>query len=343
MSDLSLTKELSDHSKLPGAPRVSVIMLAYRHEKFIADAIEGVVAQQCDFPFELIIGEDCSPDRTRDIVLEYQRRYPHLIRVLMAERNVGMHANAGRCFAATRGPFLANCEGDDFWHHPRKLQMQMDVMSSGDVVCCHTDFDRQTRFGTRRAVHRVRSSPWLAQGNAYVALLHEWSVMTATAMYRRDVCERFGRTHFASPDWPFSDWNFLLYASQHGNFSYIDVSTTTFRKVLGSAGNSSNLAHLKMKLAAEECMDLFLAEYPVDPATELEVRALAKKKVYRAAFLAERRDLMELEYEWLRQNGCSPSRLSHLLRLTAVATKFPARAIGAVMNFVNFRFSAIPS
>jgi len=139
MTDATSTIEISDRAKLPVAPLVSVHMLAYRHENFVAQAIESVVAQQCDFPFELIIAEDCSPDRTREIVLDYQRRYPHLIRVLVSDTNVGMQANLARCSAATRGKFGAACEGDDFWCDPTKLARQIAVFDRypGCVVVFH--------------------------------------------------------------------------------------------------------------------------------------------------------------------------------------------------------------
>ena len=127
MTDVSGTTEISDPAKLPETPLVSIAMLAYHHEKFVAQAIESVVGQQCSFPFELIIGEDCSPDRTREIVLDYQRRYPHLIRVLISDRNVGMQANAERCGIATRGRYGAACEGDDYWCDPTKLARQIAV------------------------------------------------------------------------------------------------------------------------------------------------------------------------------------------------------------------------
>jgi len=113
-------------------------MLTYKHERFLAEAIEGVVAQQCDFPFELIIGEDCSPDRSREIALEYQRRYPHLIRTLTSDQNVGSQENARRCQHATRGNYIAICEGDDCWTDATKLARQVDVMhrhSDCSMVC----------------------------------------------------------------------------------------------------------------------------------------------------------------------------------------------------------------
>src|SRR5574337_297251 len=215
------TIEISDPAQLPTEPLVSVYMLAYRHERFIAEAIEGVIAQECDFPIELIIGEDCSPDRTREIVLKYQRSYPHLIRVLTSERNVGALSNARRCQLGTRGRIIAICEGDDYWHHPYKLQKQADLMlSSPDMVVCHTDYDRLTRVRRRRNQHRTHPPRWLAQGDAYVALLHDWSVRTATSMYRREGFDKFIGTEFDNPLWPFGDINRLLFASLLGTFGY---------------------------------------------------------------------------------------------------------------------------
>ncbi|MEN1941723.1 glycosyltransferase [Luteimonas sp. MJ174] len=129
MSNQSETIEISDPSALSAKPLVSVYMLAYRHEKFIADAIDSVIAQNCNFPIELIIGEDCSPDCTGEIVRDYQRRYPHFIRVLTSGQNVGAHANAARCRAACRGDYVAICEGDDYWCDPSKLTRQVDLLS----------------------------------------------------------------------------------------------------------------------------------------------------------------------------------------------------------------------
>ena len=81
--------EISEKQSLPESPTVSVCMLAYKHEQYIAQAIEGVLAQQCDFPVELVIGEDCSPDNTRDVANEYEQAHPGLVRIITSEHNVG--------------------------------------------------------------------------------------------------------------------------------------------------------------------------------------------------------------------------------------------------------------
>ena len=96
------TQETSDASQLTPNPLVSVLMITYNHAEYLAEAIESVVRQACVFPFELLIAEDASNDATRQIALEYQKRYPHIIRVVYSQNNVGMNANSWRIFAKAR-------------------------------------------------------------------------------------------------------------------------------------------------------------------------------------------------------------------------------------------------
>lgn len=100
---LGLHTEVVDRDRLVLDPLVSVVMVTYNHEPYIAQAIEGVLSHETDFPIELIIGEDCSTDRTREIVLDFQRRYPEIIRALLSRQNVWMHVNGTRTMLAAGG------------------------------------------------------------------------------------------------------------------------------------------------------------------------------------------------------------------------------------------------
>lgn len=133
------SEETSDPARLPEAPVVSVLMITYNHERYLGQAVAGIVSQQADFPFELVIGEDCSTDGTRARVMDLQREYPHLIRVVHSARNVGANRNFQRVLERCRGEFVAVCEGDDFWRDPRKLQRQVDYLRAhpGHVLSYH--------------------------------------------------------------------------------------------------------------------------------------------------------------------------------------------------------------
>jgi glycosyltransferase involved in cell wall biosynthesis len=91
-------------------PLVSVQVITYNHERFVAQCLEGILMQRTNFPFEVIVGEDCSTDRTREIVFDYGRRFPDLIRVITSESNVGGLQNILRvqqaCFVTIILPSL---------------------------------------------------------------------------------------------------------------------------------------------------------------------------------------------------------------------------------------------
>ena len=121
-------REISDPARLAAEPMVSVLMMTYNHEPLIAEAIRGVVEQECDFAVELLIGEDCSTDRTREICEAYQKRYPHIVRLVVSDANIKRRGNFARICARARGRYVALCEGDDRWVNPRKLARQVSLL-----------------------------------------------------------------------------------------------------------------------------------------------------------------------------------------------------------------------
>ena len=177
-------------------PLVSVAMITYQHAPYIARAIENVVTQQTDFPFELVIGEDCSTDGTREIVFEYRKKYPDIIRVITSESNVGGKKNADRTGNACRGKYLAYCEGDDYWQNSFKLQRQVDYLEKNpECGLVYSSFD----------VYHIRSKKRIPHFLKYRNLetLHDWTIhdfvksgrgnlgiLTCTVMVRKNLRDR---------------------------------------------------------------------------------------------------------------------------------------------------------
>ncbi|HOV12158.1 MAG TPA: glycosyltransferase [Bacteroidales bacterium] len=130
------------------SPVVQVQTITYQHAPYIRDCIEGVLMQKTNFPFEYLIGEDCSTDGTREIVFEYAKKHPEKIRVITADENFGMMGNIRRCRMAARGKYIALCEGDDYWTDPYKLQKHVDFMEQNPGVsityhdACKVDADK---------------------------------------------------------------------------------------------------------------------------------------------------------------------------------------------------------
>ena len=130
----SAAYEISDPAQIPPSPTVSVLMLAYNHEAYVRQAIESILEQEVDFPFEIVIGEDCSTDRTREILLQYQSQRPELFRIVTAGVNVGMNENFKRTSEACRGKYVAICEADDYWVDAKKLSLQLAIAESRPEV-----------------------------------------------------------------------------------------------------------------------------------------------------------------------------------------------------------------
>lgn len=119
--------------------KLSICIFAYNLEKFIAQAIESVLCQVMDFEYEIVIGEDCSTDSTREIVANYQNKNPERISVLYNSKNLGMMENVSHTISQCRGEFIALLDGDDYWISNRKLQAQVNFLTANPeyVLCFH--------------------------------------------------------------------------------------------------------------------------------------------------------------------------------------------------------------
>lgn len=117
----------------PQTPKVSVCVVTYNQERYIAQCLQSLVDQQTDFEFEIIVGEDCSTDGTREIVLEFERAYPHIVRAQLQPTNTGGWRNNLEVHASARGRYVAHVDGDDY-ALPGKLQAQADMLDA-DEMC----------------------------------------------------------------------------------------------------------------------------------------------------------------------------------------------------------------
>jgi glycosyltransferase involved in cell wall biosynthesis len=125
-------------------PLVSVLMITYRHELYIKDALGGVLMQDFDSPMELIIADDCSPDRTENEIVDYLDGHPkkHIVKYTKHSFNKGINCNFLWALNECRGEYIALCEGDDFWTDRHKLQKQVDFLKTNlRYSACFHDCD----------------------------------------------------------------------------------------------------------------------------------------------------------------------------------------------------------
>lgn len=211
---------------------VSVCMITYNHENFIHEAIEGVLMQKTNFSIELIIGEDCSTDNTRKIVLEYAEKYPDIIRPLLPDSNLGMIKKFFKSMEATKGKYIALCEGDDFWTDQYKLQKQVDFLEENEsIVAVTTNATVCDNNGNTIQKEKIVVSPDNKDG-AYN--LHEFfrkgiQYPTLTVVFRnRDL--DYITTNMHKMANPFlGNWTLWVLLHTLGDFYFINQVTASYR------------------------------------------------------------------------------------------------------------------
>jgi glycosyltransferase involved in cell wall biosynthesis len=246
---LGLQTEVVDPERLVRDPLVSVVMITYNHEPYIAQAIEGVVSQETDFPIELIIGEDCSTDRTREIVLDYQRRYPEMIRVLFSEKNIGGHKNFRRTALAARGRYMAFCEGDDWWHRRDKLQLQIPAFRA-DNSLVYFSGEVQHISAQGQVIESEKQSDCAQQPirvEYQDILFHTIPHYTCTVVARTDAVRRalLGDTLCSDHSQLLGDMPLWLELSQLGQMVYLREILASYRHTPNSAMRQSNPLHVR--------------------------------------------------------------------------------------------------
>lgn len=178
-------------------PEISVIVITYNQEKTISRTLESILNQQLSEKFEIIIGEDCSTDNTPNICDEYQSKYPDIIRVIHNRYNKGIRDNYYDCILASKGLYIADCAGDDFWIDSFKLQKQYDILKNNpDISLVHTGwkyYDTKN-YSMRESDPKGTRLPYLkniSDKNALlVPILRRDSpviIHLCTSMYRKDI------------------------------------------------------------------------------------------------------------------------------------------------------------
>ena len=216
--------------------KVSVAMITYNHEAFIAEALDSVLAQDVDFDYELVVSDDCSKDGTAEIVGDYQRRFPELIKAELNAENLGANANAVATMARCRGEYVALLDGDDFWTSRDKLQAQVDHLDAHpDHAFVFHPVDVLDRNGGRRS--------WTPPGRRASydldALMRGNFIATSSVVCRNGEGLEFPEWYDEAKGMP-GDWVLFCRLARGGRIGYIDRVMSVYRLHEGSIWSSGH-------------------------------------------------------------------------------------------------------
>jgi glycosyltransferase involved in cell wall biosynthesis len=196
---------------------VSVVLLTYNHERYLARALDSILMQRTNFAFEVLISEDCSTDRTREIVLSYRERHPSRIRLFLSEKNLNTNRVTTRALEAACGDYIALIDGDDYWISRDKLQRQVDFLEA-HRECCLCFHDIIVVDETDTVLLERNAPPELPQFSGMQDIIRHNFIPGCSSMLRRAAIAPL-------PDWfelaEYGDWPLYILAARSGTIGFI--------------------------------------------------------------------------------------------------------------------------
>lgn len=213
-------------------PKVTIASISYNQEKFITQALESFVMQKTKFPFEVVISDDCSTDKTAKIIKDYADKYPDIIKPIFREKNLGAVNNYIETLSGVKSEYVVYCEGDDYFTDPLKLQKQVDFLDS------HPDYsiyfhpvtvkyeDDSKPDETFPAAEMINKKNFFVFDN----LLQVNFMQTNSVMYRwRFSGEEKFKNIFPTDILP-CDWFLHLFHAQSGKIGFINEIMAVYRR-----------------------------------------------------------------------------------------------------------------
>jgi len=226
---LSAPEKIMAHAWPEGTvPVVSVCCYTYNQNHLLADALEGFLAQETDFPVEIVVQDDASTDGTDKLIRRYAADHPRLFRpVFHAEnsRSRGMSPMLS-CLGHCRGEFIAMCEGDDYWTDPRKLQLQVEFLRANtDCVGCIHDAKVIDGKGKTLMESCINRQAGRYTRRDCIEWLHS-GYPTASLVFRRWAIRELPRYDESRP----RDVTLDIAITGHGDLGVLDACMSVYRK-----------------------------------------------------------------------------------------------------------------
>ena len=226
-------------------PVVSICNITYNHESYIAEALDSFLMQETDFPFEVLINDDCSTDNTANIIREYEKKYPNIIKPIYQEVNQyskRVRPNTAFNYPRSKGKYIALCEGDDYWTDPLKLQKQVDFLEEHhDYALCYTSATLMDDKG-----FIIQKNKNFGDSNEDELMASVGHAITGSVLYRR-----FDFNEYASHDILNGDTLLWHYLGFYGKCKHLDDIKNTVYRIHGDgtwsgrSDRSKLVEHLK--------------------------------------------------------------------------------------------------
>lgn len=223
-------------------PVVSICTLTYNQEKYIRKCLDGILAQQTDFPFEIIVHDDASTDSTPAIIAEYAEKYPGIVKPIYQQENQyakGLVYIYHLALQRAQGDYVAICEGDDYWIDPQKLQKQVDfLLKHKDYTMVHTRC-RVLYDNDQTALTHLRKREY--SGSIFRELVRTNFIYSPTTLFSRALAQEAIASFLdesINRNWMTADLPLWLYIASKSKIGFIDEVMSVYRVSRSSISNT---------------------------------------------------------------------------------------------------------
>lgn len=226
--------------------RLSILLVTYNHEDYILQSLQSIALQEMDFSeVELIVADDCSTDRTLEIIKKFSSELPKelTLKYLTREKNVGITKNYRDGFEACTGDYIAVMEGDDYWTSPIRLKRMIDVLDNnfhvGMVSNNYHVYNQTTKKSYLRIDKKVGVDFYVAPDLIKDNIVGNFS----TCMYRKSRIESLPSELFSITSY---DWIISICVTSDSYLAFINEPMSVYRihdkGVWSSANNESKIS-----------------------------------------------------------------------------------------------------
>ena len=208
---------------MSGNPRVSIVVITYNQERCLGNTLDYLLSQDFD-DYEIIVSDDCSKDRTREVISDFASRYP-CIKPLYNQKNLGLVGNYISAISHCTGKYIAMCDGDDIWNDSSKLQRQVQIMDDDESIgLVYTDVIINSVV-TGESFVRNCPDP---RNDLFTQLLEGNFITISTACFRAELLKYVDFDSFISGGYFMQDYPMWLSFCHHTRFYHIPEPMVTY-------------------------------------------------------------------------------------------------------------------
>lgn len=217
---------------------LSVLVITYNQENYIKQTLDSIISQKHDFPYEIVIGEDCSTDNTRNIIKEYELQYPDIIKPIYNEHNLGLLKNFFNTLSHCSGKYIMECAGDDYWL-PGKVKKQISFMEKHKKfgLC----YSKALKY--EQIINKFSNTLNGIKRTSFNQLILNNSWPAVTVCYKNSLVNKYIKEiNPISKNWLMEDYPMWLWFCMNTKIHFFNYPMAVYRIISGSISHFTDLS-----------------------------------------------------------------------------------------------------